>query len=88
MTCLIFNLVTCSTPVGHNQASSIQYNFMKFLTEIGILQFNKIHVALSNYLDVVSENETFILWWWRGFTGVVMLWSGWLNAFLFLRKLL
>jgi len=32
---------------------------MKFLTEIGILQFNKIHVALSNYLDVGSENEPF-----------------------------
>jgi hypothetical protein len=87
MTCLIFNLAVCSTSEGHNQASSMQYikgivhNCMKCLIEILILQFNKIHIVLSNYLDVVNENEGFV------FAGVVMLWNG-LNGFLFMRKLL
>jgi hypothetical protein len=31
---------------------------MKFLIEIIVLQFNKIHVAVSNYLGVVNEYET------------------------------
>jgi len=62
MTCLIFNLAICSTSEGHNQASiqymkGIVYSYMKLLIEILIVQFNKIHVALSNYLDAVNGNE-------------------------------
>jgi hypothetical protein len=56
----------------------IVYNCVKLFIEILILQFNKIHVALSNYLDVVNENETFFFFW---FASVVMLWNVCLNAF-------